>query len=142
MSLDPNQQMHSSEEQARRNRKAKWWLAGFAVMMVGFSFAIVPLYDIFCRVTGYGGTTQQASVMPDEVFDREVQIRFNADHARDLPWSFAPAQTEVRVKVGESGLEYDIVLGCLSVVLRCYSVPVHHCRSIHAEAQGRSQPVG
>ena len=42
MSLDPNQQMHSVEEQARRNRKAKWWLAGFAVMMVGFSFAIVP----------------------------------------------------------------------------------------------------
>jgi cytochrome c oxidase assembly protein subunit 11 len=107
MSLDNGHNIADQQaSQARRNRKVKWSLIGFAVAMIGVSFAFVPLYQIFCQVTGYGGTTQEASSMPTQVFDREVQIRFNADHAKDLPWTFRPAQKEVRVKVGESGLAF------------------------------------
>jgi len=96
----------SLDDQYKRNRRVKWYLAGFAATMIGFSFAAVPLYKVFCQVTGYGGTTQLASEMPTQVFDREVQIRFNADHAENLPWSFRPVQKEVRLKVGESGLAF------------------------------------
>jgi cytochrome c oxidase assembly protein subunit 11 len=96
----------SLDEQNRRNKRVKWVLAGFAASMIALSFGLVPLYQIFCQVTGYGGTTQQAVAMPTEVFDREVQIRFNADHAADLPWTFRPAQKEVRLNVGESGLAF------------------------------------
>jgi len=96
----------SLDDQNRRNKRVKWALAGFAVGMIALSFGIVPLYKIFCQVTGYGGTTQQAIAMPDQVFDREVQIRFNSDVAEDLPWTFRPSQKEVRLNVGESGLAF------------------------------------
>jgi cytochrome c oxidase assembly protein subunit 11 len=92
--------------QQKRNNRVKWALFGFAVGMVGVSFAAVPLYDLFCRVTGYGGTTMQASAMPTEIRDRVVEIRFNADQATNLPWSFEPVQNAVDVKVGESGLAF------------------------------------
>ena len=96
----------SLDDQQRRNNRVKWALAGFALGMIGLSFGFVPLYQIFCQVTGYGGTTQQAIAMPDQVFDREVQIRFNSDVAENLPWTFRPAQKEVRLNIGESGLAF------------------------------------
>jgi cytochrome c oxidase assembly protein subunit 11 len=72
--------------------------------MVGLSFASVPLYETFCRITGYGGTPQTADAAPSEVFDRKVKVRFNSDIASDLPWNFKPAQHSVDVQVGESKL--------------------------------------
>src|SRR3546814_8071376 len=68
------------------------------------AYAAVPLYEVFCRVTGYGGTTQVATATAGEVLDREMVIRFNADMDPELPWSFHPEQREVRLKVVEQGL--------------------------------------
>ena len=66
----------------------------------------VPLYELFCKVTGYGGTTQVAVSNPDMVLNRKVTVRFNADINTDLPWSFRPVQNKVNVRVGEPVLAY------------------------------------
>lgn len=85
-----------------RNRRTAAVLAVVAIGMVGVSFAAVPLYRLFCQVTGFGGTTQVADRGSGEMFDRVITVRFNADIAGDLPWRFKPAQTEIAVRVGEN----------------------------------------
>jgi cytochrome c oxidase assembly protein subunit 11 len=94
-----------SNEPQTEKRKAKLALtaaacAVFVAGMVGMSFASVPLYRLFCQVTGYGGTTQQASTAPDATLDRVVKVRFDANIGNGLGWSFRPAEREVRMKVG------------------------------------------
>ncbi len=92
-----------------RNRTTAFALGGIAVAMVGAAYASVPLYQLFCQVTGYGGTTQQtAEVAPDQtiVSDRVITVRFNSDKARDLNWRFKPVQREIAVKVGENALAF------------------------------------
>ncbi|PCJ03290.1 MAG: cytochrome c oxidase assembly protein [Alphaproteobacteria bacterium] len=73
--------------------------------MVGLSFASVPLYSVFCRVTGWGGTTQVSEVLPspDEIIDRDITVRFDGNTARDLPWNFRPEKISIKVKLGERG---------------------------------------
>jgi cytochrome c oxidase assembly protein subunit 11 len=74
-------------------------------VMTGLVSASVPLYRIFCAATGYEGTTQRASVAPaTEVKGRLITVRFNAETAPDLPWSFQPEQLQVRVHPGEQKL--------------------------------------
>ena len=90
----------------RRNRRMLAGLFALVVGMVGLSYAAVPLYDLFCRVTGYGGTPQVADAAPDRVLDREIRIRFMAETDRELPWEFKPEQREVTMRVGESGLAF------------------------------------
>jgi cytochrome c oxidase assembly protein subunit 11 len=77
--------------------------AVFVAGMVGMSFAAVPLYAMFCQVTGYGGTTQRADAAPEATLDRTITIRFDANVGNGLGWSFRPAAREVRVKLGEIG---------------------------------------
>ena len=74
--------------------------------MVGMSFAAVPLYQLFCQVTGFGGTTQRAEAAPGIVADRVLTVRFNADVGRDMPWRFRPSQGSIDVRVGESALAF------------------------------------
>jgi len=96
--------MPPSPDKSMRNRR---FLIGFgllAVAMVGAAYASVPLYNIFCKVTGYGGTTQTAEVGADTVLDRMVTIRFDASIARGLDWEFRPLQLEQRLRIGENGL--------------------------------------
>jgi cytochrome c oxidase assembly protein subunit 11 len=81
-------------------------LVGIVAGAVGLAFASVPLYRLFCQVTGYGGTTQVAAAAPAEVGARKITVRFNADTHRDLPWRFVPAQREVTIAVGETALAY------------------------------------
>jgi len=69
--------------------------------MVGLSFASVPLYRLFCAATGYGGTTQRASVAPTDIAKAVVIVRFNAEISNDLNWEFRPLQSEVQVHPGE-----------------------------------------
>jgi cytochrome c oxidase assembly protein subunit 11 len=88
----------------RRNGALVLALAGVVAGMVGLSFAAVPLYRIFCQVTGYGGTTQRAELAPETAAERTMTIRFNADVNGDLPWAFEPVQREITVRVGESAL--------------------------------------
>ena len=62
-------------------------LAGIFVLMLGLSFAAVPLYDLFCRVTGFGGTTQVSKEAPKIVLDKVVSVRFDTN-VNNLDWSF------------------------------------------------------
>ena len=74
--------------------------------MAGASFAAVPLYRLFCQVTGFAGTTQTAAAAPAEALDRVMTVRFNADVGKRLPWRFRPDQGPVELRVGEQGLAY------------------------------------
>jgi len=69
--------------------------------MVGAAYAAVPLYNWFCRTTGFGGTTQVATTAPSRVLDRKLKVRFDANVAGGLPWRFEPEQNSIEVKVGE-----------------------------------------
>lgn len=93
-------------ELARRNRRTGLAAAGLVTFMVGLSFAAVPLYDLFCRVTGFGGTTQRSAAAPGAAGDRQITIRFNANTQPNLPWRFMPEQTSVTLRLGEEGLAF------------------------------------
>jgi cytochrome c oxidase assembly protein subunit 11 len=69
--------------------------------MVGMSYAAVPLYDWFCRATGFNGTTQVARSAPASVLDRKIIVRFDANVGGGLPWKFAPERTSIEVRLGE-----------------------------------------
>ncbi len=75
----------------------------FVAGMIGMAFAAVPLYRVFCQVTGFGGTTQRAVAAPAEANDRVVTVRFDSNIANDLGWSFRPLKREVKVRLGEVG---------------------------------------
>lgn len=91
---------------ARRNRRLAGGLLGVAAGMVGLAYASVPLYDLFCRVTGFGGTTQTAESAPGAASERTITVRFNADLGPQLPWRFQPAQLTQTVRLGEPGLAF------------------------------------
>lgn len=91
---------------ARRNRRLMLVCVGVVAFMVAGSFASVPLYRLFCQVTGFGGTPLRADQAPKSVLEREVIVRFNADTDPSLPWAFRPAQREVKVKLGEQALVF------------------------------------
>ncbi|MEB3702984.1 Cytochrome c oxidase assembly protein CtaG [Candidatus Bealeia paramacronuclearis] len=88
------------------NKKTLIILVILTLGMLGMAFASVPLYRMFCQVTGFGGTTQKAVVFPARVTDRIITVRFNADTHPDLPWEFKPMQGEVKVRVGDVGLAF------------------------------------
>jgi cytochrome c oxidase assembly protein subunit 11 len=73
----------------------------FVAAMVGAAYAAVPLYNWFCRTTGFAGTPLVATVAPSHVVDRKLTIRFDANVAGGLPWRFEPERNSVDVKVGE-----------------------------------------
>jgi cytochrome c oxidase assembly protein subunit 11 len=81
-------------------------LLGVIGGMTGLTAAAVPLYRLFCQVTGYGGTTQAAQAVPAAASAQTIEVRFNADVAEGLPWSFAPVQRAVEVRIGEARLAY------------------------------------
>ena len=89
---------------SRRRAATALILGGVVCGMVGLAFGAVPLYKLFCQVTGFGGTTQVAEEAPAEIGERVVTVRFNADTARDLPWYFKPEQREMTVRVGEMAM--------------------------------------
>lgn len=93
---------------SRTGRVRATALGAIAVIavMIGLTAAAVPLYDLFCRVTGYGGTTQRAEALPGSTAETTVTVYFNADVARDLPWRFQPLQRRVEIRPGEQGLAF------------------------------------
>jgi len=74
---------------------------GFVAVMVGVSYAAVPLYSWFCRTTGFGGTTQVAKSAPTQTLSRIVTVRFDSNVAPGLPWSFEPERRTIDVRLGE-----------------------------------------
>jgi cytochrome c oxidase assembly protein subunit 11 len=81
-------------------------LSGIIAAMLGLSAASVPLYALFCTVTGYGGTTRVASEPAAGGGAVEVVVAFNADRDPKLPWTFRPLQREVRTRLGEEHLAF------------------------------------
>jgi cytochrome c oxidase assembly protein subunit 11 len=95
----------SGNPQSRANARVAFATAGVVVGMVGLAFASVPLYRLFCQVTGYGGTTQRADHAPAQAGERVVTVTFNADVAgTNLPWTFTPVERHVTIRVGEERL--------------------------------------
>lgn len=84
-----------------KNRNLALSLFAVSLGMLMLSFASAPLYSLFCQVTGYGGTTQVAERAPQNALSQEMTVRFNADVEQGLPWTFAPDQRQVVVKIGE-----------------------------------------
>ena len=93
-------------EQDVHNKNTKTLLIIFGVVfgMVALAFASVPLYNIFCRVTGFGGTTQVSQALPDRVLDREMTVRFTTGVNAKLPWTFEAEMSEVKLKIGQDAL--------------------------------------
>src|SRR5262245_51352432 len=99
MATDP-----TTTEMKRRGRRDALVaaLCGAVVAgMFGMSYAAVPLYDWFCRTTGFGGRTQVATIAPGTVLDRKITVRFDANIAPGLPWRFAPEVNSIDVRIGE-----------------------------------------
>jgi cytochrome c oxidase assembly protein subunit 11 len=87
--------------QRRRDILVAGACGAFVAVMVGAAYAAVPLYNWFCRTTGFGGTTQVATAGPARVIDRKVTVRFDANVNGGLPWRFEPEQNSIEVKLGE-----------------------------------------
>lgn len=76
--------------------------AGVAMGMTGLSFAAVPLYDMFCRATGFGGTPKVGTAATGQILDRTMAVRFDANVAPGLGWAFQPENPTVELRVGET----------------------------------------
>jgi len=90
----------------KRARLTTFILSGVAVGMLGLSFAAEPLYSAFCRVTGFGGTTQVATAESKEVLDRAVRVAFDANVEQGAPIKFHALQPHVDVKLGETMMAF------------------------------------
>ncbi|MFN3824596.1 MAG: cytochrome c oxidase assembly protein [Pseudorhodobacter sp.] len=90
----------------REHRKTAAQLVGVVLLMGSLSFAAVPFYDWFCRVTGFGGTTSVAAAPSDRILDQTIKVRFDASKERGMPWDFVPQQREMTVRLGETGLAF------------------------------------
>ena len=97
----------------RNSRTALYALLG-ALFMLGMGYAAVPLYDLFCRVTGFGGTTQRASESDADIAAqaalsagaKAISVRFDASTARDVPWTFQPVQSTDTVQIGQRDMAF------------------------------------
>ena len=80
--------------------------SGVVLFMGAMGWAAVPVYDLFCRVTGYGGTTQVRAEGAAEILDHSIRIRFDASRAADMPWQFRPVERTMEVRLGETALAF------------------------------------
>lgn len=81
-------------------------LVGVVVVMGALAWASVPFYDWFCRVTGFSGITGVADAGADRILDRTIKIRFDSNTERGMAWEFEPAQREMELRIGETGLAF------------------------------------
>jgi cytochrome c oxidase assembly protein subunit 11 len=89
---------------ARRHARVGLACGVFVACMVGAAYAAVPLYDWFCRTTGFGGTPLVATAAPAKTLDRTIRVTFDANVDPALAWRFGPEQRAVDVKIGETKL--------------------------------------
>ena len=97
---------HPNDKTPKAHGKVALALAGLVAVMTGLAFASVPLYRMFCQVTGYGGVPQQADAAPKQALDQVIRIRFDANVDHALPWAFAPVERAIDVKIGETALAF------------------------------------
>lgn len=90
----------------RGPQKTVLQLVSVVLVMGALSWASVPFYSWFCKVTGFGGIPGQSTVASDEVLDQMITIRFDASLDRDMEWSFKPVEREMELRIGETGLAF------------------------------------
>lgn len=97
--------MTATEPQMQRKLRRDIVIAGscgaFVAFMVGAAYASVPLYDWFCRTTGFAGTPLVSTKAPDRVLDRTITVRFDSNVTGGLPWKFVPEQNTIDVRPGD-----------------------------------------
>ena len=97
--------MTATEPQTQKKLRRDIAIAGscgaFVALMVGAAYASVPLYDWFCRTTGFAGTPLVSSKAPDRVLGRTITVRFDSNVTPGLPWKFVPEQNTIDVRPGE-----------------------------------------
>jgi len=93
--------MTDERRKLRRDLAVAASCGAFVAVMVGAAYAAVPLYNWFCRTTGFGGTTQVSTLAPGQVLDRTVTVRFDSNVAPGLPWRFEPEKPEIKARIGE-----------------------------------------
>ena len=106
--------MASAAPSRRSNTRVALMAAGFALAMLGLGFASVPLYRLFCQVTGFGGTTMRATESDAAIAARlaasagagTISVRFDASQDRGLPWRFSPAQSTQSVAIGQRQMAF------------------------------------
>ena len=92
---------------SKKNNNALFWAFVVVFLMLGLSFASVPLYDLFCRVTGYAGTVQRATLAPGSTGQyNNIQIRFDSNISSDLNWEFKAPKQEIIVQPGVQEIIY------------------------------------
>jgi cytochrome c oxidase assembly protein subunit 11 len=89
-----------------KNARLAWSLAAMLAGMLALSYAAVPLYQAFCKATGFGGTPKVAQAGDRPVLARVVQVRFDTNVDPNLSWHFEPVEREVTVHLGEEKLVY------------------------------------
>ncbi len=105
--MTEHRNIHRRSAGKRTNGTVGVVLTVVAAGMLGLAFASEPLYRTFCQVTGYGGTTQKAEKVPEEVVSANlITVKFDANVNRELPWRFHPLQREVTVHPGEETLAF------------------------------------
>jgi cytochrome c oxidase assembly protein subunit 11 len=85
---------------ARRNRNVLMMLTGLVCGMIGLAYASVPLYELFCKVTGFGGTPQRAEEINIAAGTRDMTVTFTGDLAAGMPWKFYPKERQMIVRTG------------------------------------------
>lgn len=101
----PEEPLTAQQAVARRNKRVALICGATVFGMVGAAYAAVPLYKLFCQVTGFDGTVRKAEVAPTRILDRKVTIRFDAN-IRELPWTFQTLQASQDVRIGDTGLAF------------------------------------
>lgn len=91
-----------------RNRRTALIAVFAALAMLGLGYASVPLYRLFCAVTGYGGTTMKATeaAVPGGIVGKTMEVRFDANHSSSLPWSFKAEATSQTVTIGARNIAF------------------------------------
>ncbi len=98
----PNQIIARTPHQRRNDRIVAGGLVALFSLMLGVTFASAELYDLFCRATGYNGTTQVAKSAPAQILARKIKVRFDANVVPGLPWRFEAEEPEIELKLGET----------------------------------------
>jgi cytochrome c oxidase assembly protein subunit 11 len=87
---------------SRANIKVLMACGAFVAGMVGMAYAAVPLYDLYCKVTGYNGTTRQVEQASDVILDQRIRVEFDTNTDSGLNWTFLPEQPGLEPKIGET----------------------------------------
>ncbi len=95
-------QHNHSTAQKQAMRKTVITCLGVVVAMVGLAYASVPLYDLFCRVTGFGGTPMVGTADAGTVLEEKVRVRFDSNVARALPWEFRSERSVLETQIGQT----------------------------------------